>query len=569
MKAIQANPKPIANILNEQYIIPDFQRPYSWGAEECEDLWNDISNFCQNAENKDQYFLGSIVIYPKENTLREWYVVDGQQRLITLTLLIRALFANAAVMKILQQDMFLTDPQTGDPLIGELRLSTEVQAGANRDDAQNFKNTVTDPEKFANQKNKFMENYEFLKQKITDLWANEAAQDNQRFIEIFRTQVVLLPIECGSLDDALDLFQIINDRGLPLSDADIFKAKIYGAISSQPNKNAFIERWGKLDDHDFLFRLFMHVSRARQGRDQKEINIRKYVLDNHLNNQTSLPNEWDSIMQDLELGHFVWRETDFVCEGEINIADEKIYRTILSKFTNSYWQYIVFAFLSKYMKHNNDKSFRLPSEKQGEYLVLLRDTVRYFYIRGLVYNNVNRIRDTVYKVYVAIHGDGDYKTEYQRSITDHSDDLSAVEQRLDKCEYGRYRTGLVLLNSMPSEENDRKIYSEALGGTIHIEHILPRQWNNYDKWDKNSHERDIDKLGNLMPLERKLNIAASAEFFRRKQTEYAKSKIHDALVLSKKSPSEWYPEDVATRHKEVDDQLKQFFNEPFGTQPSL
>ena len=99
-----------------------------------------------------------------------------------------------------------------------------------------------------------------------------------------------------------------------------------------------------------------------------------------------------------------------------NIADEKIYRTILSKFTNSYWQYVVFAFLSKYMERDADKNFYLPAKKQGEYLVLLRDTVRYFYIRGLVYNNVNRIRDTVYKVYVAIHGAGDYKAEYQRSI---------------------------------------------------------------------------------------------------------------------------------------------------------
>ena len=103
-----------------------------------------------------------------------------------------------------------------------------------------------------------------------------------------------------------------------MSDADIFKAKIYGAISSQPKQTnvSFHRAVGETSNkHDFLFRLFMHVSRARQGIDQKEINIRKYVLDNHLNNPTSLPNEWNSIMQDLELGNFVWHETDFVCEG--------------------------------------------------------------------------------------------------------------------------------------------------------------------------------------------------------------------------------------------------------------
>ena len=354
---------------------------------------------------------------------------------------------------------------------------------------------------------------------------------------------------------------------MPLSDADIFKAKIYGAISSEEGKNRFIDRWGKLSEHNVLFRLFMHTSRARKGIDQKEINLRKYVLDNHLNTP-SLSNEWDStIMENLELGHFVWEEADSVCTHEINSADERIYRAILSKFTNDYWKFVVFAFLSEHMIRNADMSFSLPEEKEIEYLILLRDTVRYFYVRGLVHNNVNLIRDTAYKAYVAICGNGDYQSEYQRSI-ERTDDLNAASQKLEKYDYGRYRTGLVLLNAIPLEEEQRKAYAEALSGTFHIEHILPRQWNSYDKWDEESHAHDIDKLGNLMPLERKLNIAASAEFFGRKQAEYKKSKIHDALLLSTKTPSQWYPEDVEKRHAEKNARLEQFFNEPFGTPPS-
>lgn len=564
MKAIQANPKPIDQILNDQYIIPDFQRPYSWGAEQCEDLWNDIAEFCKDAKSQDRYFLGSIVVYPKEHANNVWYVVDGQQRLITLTLLIRALFAHAATMEILQEDLYLKDPITGKPKIGELRLTTEVEAGASCDDKKNLKDTITKPDACADQKNKFMENYKSLKQNITDLWEDGDAQKHQDFINTFRTQVVLLPIECGSLGDALDLFQIINDRGLPLNDADIFKAKIYSA-SNPADKNTFIERWGNLDKHDFLFRLFMHDTRARKGDDKKEINIRKYVLDHHLKDQNSLSKEWESIMHSLELGHFVWHESVTVCTDETNIADEKIYRTILSKFTNIYWQYVVFAFLSKYMERNTENGFYLPAEKQKKYLVLLRDTVRYFYIRGLVYNNVNRIRDTVYKVYVAIYGGGDYMTEYQGSINYHGDDLSAVEQRLQKCEYGRYRTGLVLLNSIPVGDSDRKIYAEALGGKIHIEHILPRQWNDYDKWDKELHESNIHKLGNLMPLEEKINIAASSEFFKRKQEKYKDSKIPDAKKLATKEPTHWYPEDVNSRHEKANKRLIEFFREPFGS----
>ena len=78
------------------FLIPDYQRPYAWGETECQTLWEDIFLFafpdddCDNFKQDDEYFLGPIVLC-KNGTKQE--VIDGQQRLTTLMLLLRAFYA--------------------------------------------------------------------------------------------------------------------------------------------------------------------------------------------------------------------------------------------------------------------------------------------------------------------------------------------------------------------------------------------------------------------------------------------------------------------------------------------
>ena len=78
----------------KQFSVPIFQRRYSWEKKHCEKLWDDVLRLGQNSENPS-HFLGSIVyIEPKVNNasgVRELHVIDGQQRLTTLTLLLAAL----------------------------------------------------------------------------------------------------------------------------------------------------------------------------------------------------------------------------------------------------------------------------------------------------------------------------------------------------------------------------------------------------------------------------------------------------------------------------------------------
>ena len=97
MSKLNVDQKTIKELLTEKtanFLIPDYQRPYAWEEDECQTLWDDIFCFAFPDNNKDyfksndEYFLGAIVTY-KDNGRSE--VIDGQQRLTTILLLLRAI----------------------------------------------------------------------------------------------------------------------------------------------------------------------------------------------------------------------------------------------------------------------------------------------------------------------------------------------------------------------------------------------------------------------------------------------------------------------------------------------
>ena len=92
MKAIDC---PFAKIINgtSQFLIPVFQRDYSWNEVECEQLWRDILQIASDPSERG-HFLGSVVYIPTRDTsaaFTRWLLIDGQQRVTTLTLLLVAL----------------------------------------------------------------------------------------------------------------------------------------------------------------------------------------------------------------------------------------------------------------------------------------------------------------------------------------------------------------------------------------------------------------------------------------------------------------------------------------------
>ena len=536
MEAIQATPQSIKTIFSSDYLIPNFQRPYSWEKEQCEKLWDDIISFFENRTNSKEYFLGNIVIYKKGQ--EPYSVIDGQQRLTTLLLLIKAFFTKAGTATILQKCLYKEDELTGD-VTDELRIKSEVI----EDDANILKDIISNGGA-ESQGTKMKENYDDFIKRIEN-WQQENNNDPtvlEELIKCFLQHVVLLPIVCKSEDDALIIFETINNRGLSLSDSDIFKAKLYSS-DKLTDKKEFVSQWNGLKNHDWLFRVLMHINRAKDGDCSKEVALRTYFTDTDKNRL----HDSNIVMESLKLIYNV--EYEWECTDEVNIL-----WNILYTCPNQYWNYPLYIFLNKYGSLGED-GFKLQSSFNDKFKKLLELTIKYFFIKGVVYNSVNKIKDHVFKVCVAIEQEDDFTNVYNE-IDD--EEINQFKYKIKNKQYGKYLKGLVLLSSYLNDRQNKKELNEFISGKFDIEHILPNKWNNYDGWNEEKWEENLNMIGNLIPLEKKLNIKASNEFFGRKKEEYKKSKVQDAKDLL--DYTNWTIEEFNNLQCEKIERLMKFFN---------
>ena len=90
--------KLFSEMRNKKYVIPEYQRPYDWDLEKCETLWNDITSFFEEKSPEQEYFLGTIVSCKNEKNQSEIEVIDGQQRITSLFLLLRAFYSKLEMM---------------------------------------------------------------------------------------------------------------------------------------------------------------------------------------------------------------------------------------------------------------------------------------------------------------------------------------------------------------------------------------------------------------------------------------------------------------------------------------
>ena len=238
MSKLNVDQKNICALLGDKksdFIIPDYQRPYAWTEEECQTLWEDIFEFSfpegkyNQFNNDEEYYLGPVVTF--KNNEGKLEVIDGQQRLTTIMLLLRAFYVRFGSMKteesmktkeLIAKCLWKTD-EFGTANLNELKIDSEV---ATDNDKEEFLEILKTGEVKENQKSKYANNYRFFQKKIEE-FLNE-------YLDVFSylpirilNNCILLPIEADNQNTALRIFSTLNDRGLPLSDADIFKAQFY------------------------------------------------------------------------------------------------------------------------------------------------------------------------------------------------------------------------------------------------------------------------------------------------------------------------------------------------------
>ena len=282
----QRNIKSLFQDRKSDFLIPDYQRPYAWNEEKCETLWEDLFSFAfpnnniEEFDEDDEYFLGPIVTYQNDNKKLE--VIDGQQRLTTLMLLLRAfydyfIYAQDSITKKTREEiakcLWKTDIND-EPKLDELKIQSDV---AGEDDKTEFLNILKTGIVEKNYVSNYAKNFRYFKEKIEE-FAKMYSIYTATFVQIIMKNCILLPIEADDQNTALRIFSTLNDRGMPLSDADIFKAQFYKYYSEKGKKNEFITKWKELEElcnkifnpltstpMDELFTRYMYYERAKRG----------------------------------------------------------------------------------------------------------------------------------------------------------------------------------------------------------------------------------------------------------------------------------------------------------------
>lgn len=532
MEALQATPETLEKIFDRCYCIPEYQRPYSWEKEQCEKLWEDLRDFADSSPGKqDQYFLGNIVLYEEDG---QYCVVDGQQRLISLTLLMRAIFDKVQTYNSLERCLYIFDDESG-----KNTSAIKIQSKVMSEEKEQLKKILVDRK---DDDSLYTKNYSYFKD-VLDSWVTSMGADNtplKNFIRVLLKNVVLLPIKCGALDDALTIFETINNRGLSLSDADIFKARLH--------KNAgdahadFIAHWNALTHGvDELFKLYMHILRAQEGITERERALRLFFLDK----DAARLSDWKRVIKDIERldACMTFLENNGPTDSAPRQNLQKWFQT-LTCYPNQYWQYPIHTYLFRHI----DEEGNLSEKDMAALEELMRAIIAYCYTKAVIYNSVNVIRDTIFRVCVSIWREEPFLPILSSSL---EKDLPQLERALSSSNYPRSLRGLCFLHAYLNPEQ------ELIRCNPHIEHILPRKWNNYDGWTTRSHQKDVDKLGNLVLLEKQLNISARNEFFQRKQESYRCSEIKEARNLS--ACEDWTPQILQARQLRIQRELHAFF----------
>lgn len=515
MSKLNVDQKSIYALLSDRkadYIIPDYQRPYAWDEDSCQTLWDDIFSFAipdndaTKFDGNDEYFLGSIVTF--ENDKKQQEVIDGQQRLTTFMLLLRAFYDRFTKMQDqgskdfserIASCIWKTD-EMGKPDKDHLKIDSVVATDKDKEEFLSILRTgiVTD-----SQTSRYANNFRFFLKKV-DEFINSFPTFAKNLPARILNNCILMPIEAESQDTALRIFSTLNDRGLPLSDSDIFKAQFYQYYKqkSEDDRDEFIKDWKKLEETcekifhpitgtpmDDLFTRYMYFIRAK--RDNNKSSTTESLRRFYERDKYSVLKQDDTFENLKDLAQF-WE--DITDQNRERFSEEVLKKLfILNYAPNSMWNY----FISVYYLANRTEDGKLDDE---DFKMFLDRTIAFIWGYAIMHPGVNALRTPIFAEMLNI---------VNLNEVTFSDFKFDKEQTRSAILIYDFKNGRPITKSMLALRmmlNKEQSYPK-LSQQFDIEHIYPRKRQENEKGLSNN--RQIDLLGNKSLLEKRINIRAS------------------------------------------------------------
>ncbi len=493
------------------YKIPQYQRPYKWEDDQVDKLWDDLFEAFENGE--DNYFLGSIITAkPRENEKSAYSdVVDGQQRLTTLMILfcvIRDLFPNINEGKI-EENPFVVDMNTIKSSIALFGRSTRLKLFTHRQHQSDFEEIILNgdtsnlkkPYKYQvrtdeEPKFKFINTGFLFCQKLKSLDQEQACE----FINFLFNQVKIIRIDCKNREFAIKLFQVLNDRGMDLTAADLIKSflleKLYTRHKEDPEtsrikEDQFISDWRDMEQA---------IKNCDINLNDLFIIYEYYILAS--NPTKSLYDQLQEVFKDADPNIVISEIKKFanIYLSDIWEKHDKVLYSFWYIRWNMYWKSILIgAIMSEYKDYDKLK-------------LQLR---RFYYLYWVAGKTLSQIKQTSFNLIKWVKENRDIE-EIAKELNDklESDKILDLASRNLSSEYIAsepwIKPLLILMEYNVTDESHSSFIE--LNYDLHLEHILPIKYEKFNEWNHISKEfapKWINSAGNLTLLSGSKNIEAS------------------------------------------------------------
>lgn len=588
--------KQLSTIFGEgaRYVIPSYQRPYSWESlgksdknNQVNNLWDDLIEFFEaNQNNVDEYFIGSMVAISKTDDDGKYFeVVDGQQRITTLMILFGAMkcflykqkdegnaktkeFQEFIERSIQEFEVLIYNKKTtGFSFVPELKLKI------NRDYGYDFNDYLSDliackngePKKGNTEENnqiilRYLNNYKFLLQQIESMFLDEndkefteqKAQLFSRFAQFLRIRVAMIVITTSSFGSAYFIFEVLNNRGLPLNNKDLTRNFLISEfIKAKFSETEAAKKWYQLEDNylfpsDFIGR-WVESKKASQQQYSAFNDLEKLYKDNYKDglDKSAIEFFYDDFKTDL--GYFdFFEDTSKIEDKCLAFKVEFLKKTNNIRYTTN--------FILSAMRY-----FDFDGKKNDEFFDLL-DAYEMFVLYTLL-KPYKRFSATT--VYEAI---GNLNSKKLDEATECIKLSNAEKKELKGLLVGdisdNYIAKLLIAKYFwISECEIEDVVDVALDfDKATLEHVFPQtptgntNWANTKKFPKKFIEEYTYKLGNMTLLTHRVNATIkNGDFTTKKQPEYKKTKLGLTIRLGELPDID--AEYIKNRHIEITNKL--------------
>lgn len=588
VKDIEPKLRYVSDYLNiEQsncFVIPEYQRAYSWTISHCDKLWQDIESFIES-DNDEPYFFGTVII-DCDNTEGELHLIDGQQRTTTFLLLLKALFLRLqeklkvfahtedsealaeSLKECRNQALDILCKTNGDvptrlTFLKDPERHKEVEILVNRSINERHKNelkkilasaNILEAEQSAhkyprrqkdNKYTNFFRNFKFFYERLGKLSESKL----NLFANGFLRKCQVIEIRSWQTEQAITMFNSLNSTGLPLSDADIISAQMYSYANEGRDK--FNENWqdiigltNELDSEgianlDSILQQYMYIFRAQEKEywNGNSVNVttpglRRFYITDH---KELLQNPLSQCQKFHKLAR-IWEV----------VKDDSIVK-LLQKFNDN-----AKLFLASYLYRYDPESIT-----RQELTPICECLLRLFAILELVdagYSSTS-FKTFLFKEAMKLVDNNVSIEDISNDFNNHIQKNWRKEDLIETIkEYDR--NSLVFLNEYLYAKNNGSPYN--LTGSINIEHIMPASGRELEtiRIDAGIESRDefhtiVNKLGNKILLEEDINKSIGREWFKTKKSHtignklgYLDSNFALAASLSQYSSDVWTKTDI-------------------------